>query len=241
MKTNIVFLDIITTSSDGKKETIKFIGQERKFIKKTIKETAEHAGELLGIEGITVKFKISAFAKASPIWARGMSCYKELIALSVIPRRHLPPDKYINLRITIRAIVYHELHHWAREFYNGPQNVLIDRIFLEGLAIAFEEEQATILEKNKKEKTPIYKTQYSFYDPVIIQKLIPVLKTQRNNIDYDYSKWFGDKSDGLGYRTGKYFIELILGRFQYLSPAALVKASRDDLLDLLYQSGINLK
>jgi len=91
------------------------------------------------------------------------------------------------------------------------------------------------------ENIPGYTPQCAIYDPAVLQGWLPILRMEKDNTNYDYQKWFEFEQGELGYSMGKYFVDLIFRRYPYLNSTMLVRAPTEELLDLLYSSGINLK
>lgn len=215
MKVNIVFLE----------SELKFPSGKKQLIEKTIRDAAVNAGKLLRTEGIInfTVFPAILCCHNGPLLI-GRSVFNEWITFIV------PPE--VNL-ISVAETTFHELHHRARGYCEYTRNAkpitFIDALFSEGLAISF----AT-------ENIPGFVSPYSTYNPNTLQQYwLPEVRAKKFNINYDGRDWFN--GTGVGYRIGLYFVRLIFERFPYLNSVNLVKAPLEELLDRLYQSGINLK
>jgi len=216
MKINIVFL----------KSKNDFTQKDKNRLKEIINRTIKDASRILEIKEEIINFIIYPFV-GNFLLTQGGIHSKEWIELIIFPDLNKAP-KMENL---IKSFVYHEMHHLSRgfvQYHFGEKPTLIEAIFAEGLATAFEEEN--ILD---------YKSQSSVYEPAFIQRQLPEIKKQKYNVDYDYNQYFSQS--GFGYKIGKYFVDLIFNRFPYLNSRMLVRTSVTELLELLDQSGINLK
>jgi uncharacterized protein YjaZ len=222
MKINVVFL----------KSENDFSKRDKNRLQRIIKETTDKAAKLLKVEEGIVNFVVYPLISNPLILKKGGIHSQEWIELILYPSLDIKLADGLKAEDGIRAFTYHEMHHLARGFVqyrlDGQVAPLIDAIFSEGLAIAFEEENVQG-----------YKSPYSVYQPSVLQKWLPTLRIQKESIEYDYNWWF--EQSGIGYRIGKYFVDLIFARYPYLNSASLVRANLNELLDLLYLSGINLK
>lgn len=213
MKINIDFIEVKEDLSE----------KDKRRVARTIRETANHASKLLRAEGI-VTFSVYPFAVACEPLVWGDILSNEWIRMIV------PIFLNENVENKLKTFSYHEMHHLARGYYDykmGGFNPFIDAIFSEGLAVMFEWENTRIMHPS------------STYNSNTLQQLLPEVRKNLYNTDCSLRYGWFIQSD-TGYRMGKYFVNLILAKNQDLNATKLARASTEELLDLLYHSGINL-
>lgn len=198
-----------------------FASKEKRQIEKTIREVAACAIDLLKIEGIinitVYPFVLEILGKPRVM---GETMSREWLGLTVPPKVYLPSD--------LEGIVYHELHHLARKFSYyievGEHRGLLNSVFSEGLATAFEAKQVP-------QHTPIC----AGYDILELKKWLPELKKEMWDSNYNHDGWFfgkGEKPRWLGYKIGMYLVEKISINHPNLSLTSLVRTDAKELLEL---------
>lgn len=199
MEIKVIFLD----------SEINFARKNKHILQKLIKKTAHQVCEVLKVNCFLNIVVYPLFSNS--LISRGGIHTKEWIELVI------PPYQWEE--IIVKAIISHEIHHLARGFIqyrvDGGAYTFLEAIFSEGLAIRFEEEYLDG-----------FQSPYSVYDSTTLQKWIPVLRKEKDSTDYNHTFWFERSS--LGYRMGKYFVDLILKRYPYLNTILLVKTGTDE-------------
>jgi len=197
-----------------------FAPEEKREIENSIREVADRTINLLKIKGIIniTVYPFVWYILGKP-WVGGVTKSKEWFELTVPPKIYLPDD--------LEGIVYHELHHIAREYscYTGigGHRSLLNSIFSEGLATAFEMEQVP-------QRMPVC----ADYDILELKKWFPELKEEMWNSNYNHEAWFLGKGKPwwLGYKIGKYLVDQISINHSSLSLISLVRANVKELLEL---------
>ena len=212
MKVRIVFLE-----STGRKFNIRQIWT----IRKAIRNSAEEAVELLNLNRKLIftftVYPLNRRVEGKP-WVGGTAQAKDWVDLTI------PTKPYPDLEVDLRGTIFHEMHHTARNYcfhtMRGSERSLINAVFSEGLATVFE---------TKSRKPP-----YAEYDPVMIEKWLPLLKEEMWNRDYNHYDWFfgEDEKWWLGYKIGVYLVRQILQSNPDLTPENLASTSAKELLKL---------
>ncbi len=198
-----------------------FTKGEQKEIGLVIQRTFHEVAKLLPIKG-DVNFV--AYPYENPImvddihWIKGLTYGANWINLSF-------PSGSID-EISLQQAVYHELHHIAREYLmTNFSYSLIETVFAEGLATAFE-----------MERVPNRLVRYGQYNEKFVKKWIPLLKNEMQNVQYDYDAWFfgknKEKERWIGYRLGTWLVHQIMERHPKRNPANLVRVPTKKLLEL---------
>jgi len=198
-----------------------FASKEKRQIENSIREIAERAIDLLEIKGIinitVYPFVLEILGKPRVM---GEAMSREWLGLTIPPKVYLPND--------LKGIVYHELHHLARRFTYyievGAHRSLVNSIFSEGLATAFEAEQVP-------QHTPIC----AGYDILELEKWFSELKKEMWNGNYNHDAWFfgkGEKPRWLGYKIGMYLVDQISINHPGLNLISLARADAKELLEL---------
>lgn len=136
----------------------------------------------------------------------------------------IPPGK-IDYK-DLDGMLYHEIHHIARGYsamMEKGEHVLLNTIFSEGLATAFEIEQV-----------PSRLPEYAKHNSILIKTWLPRIVKEFLSKNYSYAEWFhGDKKpDKLGYKIGKYLVDEIIKRNPSKTPTNLVGVSSKELLKM---------
>lgn len=199
-----------------------FASEEKCQIENSIREIADRAVNLLEIKGV-INITVYPFVwyMLGKPWVGGVTKSKEWFELTVPPKIYLPDD--------LEGIVYHELHHIAREYsyYTeiGGHKSLLNSIFSEGLATVFEMEQVP-------SRIPVCIR--NDYDILELKKWFPELREKMWSSNYSHETWFLGKGKPwwLGYRIGKYLVDQISIRHPNLSLISLARADVEELLEL---------
>ena len=197
-----------------------FAPEEKRQIENSIREIADRAINLLEIKGIIniTVYPFVWYILGKP-WVGGVTKSKEWFELTIPPKIYLPGD--------LEGIVCHELHHIARKYsiYTeiGEHKSLLNSIFSEGLATAFEIQQVP-------QRIPVC----AGYDIVELKKWFPELREEMWNSNYNHEAWFLGKGKPwwLGYKIGMYLVEKISITHPDLNLNSLVRADVKELLEL---------
>lgn len=203
-----------------------FTSQQKEMINREIHAATLRAAALLPlklpirfcvypIEGGVAKRLILGYLRIV-----GMAQWKHGIDLEI---RRYP----FNIR-GLGATVLHELHHVTRGYIApplGPKSFgsghrLVDAVFGEGLAVAFELEQ--VPDTNH----------FAHYDDSVWW-LLPYLRIQLTNREYNFKAWFR-YSPWDGYRLGKALVDRVVERNPGITSASLVHT---DSMELWRMSG----
>lgn len=204
MKTKVIFI------GDG------FSLSDKQRLKSLIFKVAPKAETLLKIKNKTLYFTAYRFDCKTNA---GFTQAKDWIELTI------PPGKidYKNLE----RMLYHELHHIARGYcgmLEKGEHVLLNSIFSEGLATAFEVEQVpSILPKHAK------------YTRLLIKTWLPRMAKKFSSTKYSYPEWFyglNGKPRRLGYKIGKYLVDEIIKRNPAQTPSTLAMVNSKKLLKM---------
>lgn len=129
----------------------------------------------------------------------------------------------------LEAMLYHELHHTVRDYAGymeeGKKHYLLNSLFSEGLATAFE------LEKEPRGR----KSTHGVYTMALVKKWLPRTKKELfSTTNYDYAGWFhgAGRPRSLGYKLGKYLVDEIRKHHPELTHRDLVKKDARELLKL---------
>jgi len=203
MKTRVIFIG--DSFSPGDKQRLKSF-----ILKITSKAT-----KLLKINNKYLYFTVYRFKSKTN---SGFTKAKDWIEITI------PPGKidYSDLEGTL----YHEIHHIARGYYamlEKGKHVLLNTIFSEGLATAFEIEQV-----------PSRLPGYAKHNPLLIKTWLPRMAKEFLSTKYSYAEWFhGEKKpDKLGYKIGKYLVDEIIKRNPSKTPTNLVRVDSKELLKM---------
>jgi uncharacterized protein YjaZ len=209
MKVRVVFI--------GKKFSLK----DKKCLYFFILKTAKKAVKILKIENKDIYFTIYCF-KGQKINS-GFTKAKDWVEIT------LPTGKldYSDLE----GVIFHELHHIARGYcgmLEKGKHVLLNSVFSEGLATAFETEQF-----------PSRLAEHSKYNYSLIKTWLPRISKEFSSTNYDHAEWFWGKGKPkqLGYKIGKYLVDEIIKRNPSKTPANLARVEADKLLKM---SGIKI-
>lgn len=123
-------------------------------------------------------------------------------------------------------MLYHEIHHIARGYcamLEKGKHVLLNTVFSEGLATAFEVEQV-----------PSRLPKYAKHNPLLIKTWLPRIAKEFSSKDYSYTEWFHGykKPDKLGYKIGKYLVDEIIKRNPSKTPTTLARVAAKKLLKM---------
>lgn len=205
MRSNIVFL----------KSKNAFNRKEKERIERLIRETTRRAIKLLKIRHSTVtNFTIYPIEGKFTL---GYAYSEDWIHLNVIKKFN---------ENDLKSAVYHEMYHIADDFtfFAKKKLSLLDVLFSEGLAVAFEMEQVP-------KRIPVY----AKYTDALIKKWLPEVKREKLNKNYSHDEWFwgkGKKPYQLGYRTGTYLVAQIKKHNPKLTADKLINSSTIELLNL---------
>ena len=197
-----------------------FIGEsfslsDRKRVRSSIAKTARKAAKLLKIKSKVVYFTVYRFKGKTN---SGFTKAKDWIEITI------PPGK-IDYK-DLEGMLYHEIHHIARGYcgmLEKGEHVLLNTVFSEGLATAFELEQV-----------PRYVLDYARYDLSLIKKWLPRIAKEFSSTKYNHSAWFHGrgKSDKIGYKIGKYLVDEIIRKNPSKTPANLARVDSKKLLKM---------
>lgn len=205
MKPNIIFIESQKEFSNSEKSTIISIVERVFGVSK--KE--------LGIECV-VNFTFYRFGKHSS----GFTKAKDWIEVML-------PKGQVDF-IDLETMLYHELHHIARGYcglLEDGKHYLLNSLFSEGLATAFEVEHALSGRKITHDK----------YSLALVDKWLPEMKKEfYDTRNYNYSGWFhGEgKPKQLGYKIGKYLVDEVRKNNPQMTHKDLVLINPKELLKL---------
>jgi len=203
MKTEVIFIGESFSSRD--KQCLK------SFILKITKKVVK----ILQIKNKSLSFTVYRFKIKTNL---GFTKAKDWIEITI------PPGK-IDYK-DLEGLLCHEIHHIARgysDMLEKGEHVLLNTIFSEGLATAFEIKQV-----------PSRLPKYARYNPALIKAWLPRMAKEFSSKDYSYTEWFhGDgKPDKIGYKIGKYLVDEIIKRNPSKTPTNLVRVSSKELLKM---------
>jgi len=195
-----------------------FIESSKEFSKSDKKKITDltqkvfiDASKILGVTS-HVNFTFYRFGKDNGAFTEA----KDWISLTI-------PKGKINYA-DLKGVLYHEIHHTVRGYsgYQEKKHYLLNSLFSEGLAVAFEFEKQP---KNKK---------YAEYTLALVRKWLPKTKKELFRKHYSHAVWFlGDgRPNRLGYKLGKYLVDQINKHHPELSHKDLVQKDAKDLLKL---------
>jgi uncharacterized protein YjaZ len=206
MKARVIFIGDSFSSSDKQR------------LNSFISRIARRAAKILKISKKSVYFTVYRFKRRK--YNSGFTKAKEWIELT------LPTGKidYKDLEGTL----YHEMHHIARGYcgmLEKAEHFLLDTIFSEGLATAFEVEQVS-------SRLP----KHARYTSALVRTWLPRMAKEFSSTTFDYCEWFHGqgKPAKLGYKIGKYLVDEIIQRNPSKTPA---KLARTEAWELLKMSG----
>jgi len=188
---------------------------DRKRVRSCIVKTARKTAKILKIKNKAVYFTIYRFKGKTNL---GFTKAKDWIEITI------PPGK-IDYR-DLEGMVYHEMHHIARgycDMLEKGEHALLNTVFSEGLAIAFEIEQV-----------PHRLKRYARHEPSLMKKWLPRMAKEFLSTTYNYFAWFhGEgKPDKLGYKIGKYLVDEIIRRNPSKTPVNLARIDSKKLLKM---------
>lgn len=193
-----------------------FSSAEKQRLKSFIPRITDRAAKILKIRDKTVYFTVYRFKKRKT--NSGFTKAKDWIEITIPPGRIDYED--------LEGLLYHEMHHIARG-YSGMlekgQHVLLNTIFSEGLATAFEVEQV-----------PSRLPKYAKHTSALVKRWLPRMAKEFSSTTYNYESWFhGEgKPKQLGYKIGKYLVDEILKRYPSKTPESLVRFNPRKLLEM---------
>lgn len=194
-----------------------FSEKEKRQIKKTIKNTTNHAAKILNLKSTSsINFTVYSFDKKH---VGGFTQAEDWIHIT-IPSKKFPDNE-------LKGTIYHEMHHIARGYtgYSKRKVSLLETLFSEGLATVFEKEQ--VLKRVPK---------YSKYTNDFIKKWLPKIRKENlNSTNFSHDEWFFGKKGKpfqFGYKIGTYLIKQIKKNHPELTAGKLVKTNVKLLLKL---------
>lgn len=204
MKTKVIFI--------GDSFSLK----DKQRLKSLIVRTTGKAAKILKIKSKSLYFTVHRFNKWKTI--SGFTNTKDWIEITI------PPGK-IDYK-DLEGIIYHEIHHVARGYcfmLEKGEHVLLNSVFSEGLATAFEIEQV-----------PGRLPRYARHIPSLIKKWLPRMAKEFSSTAYSHSAWFNGqgKPNHLGYKIGKYLVDEIIRRNPSKTAASLVRVNAKKLLKM---------
>ena len=194
-----------------------FTIKERKLITRVVRSRTEKFGRLLQLKGV-INFVVSPISSSQGEgFVEGYTVRQDLIMLNI------PPAYAVG---TLTGSIAHELHHVARGWYMGTESSppLIEAIFAEGLATAFEVEQVP-------QELPLH----ARYNIELIQCWFPRLKKQMWSTRHSDFQWFFQQKGpraNLGYKMGRCLVDQISHAYPHLTPATLARSSIEELVRL---------
>lgn len=205
MQSNIIFIESVK----------EFSLEEKKKILAIIERVFNISKEELGIK-TNVNLTLYRFGNHN----NGFTKAKDWVEVT------LPKGKidYIDLE----TMLFHEMHHIARGYcglLEKGKHYLLNSLFSEGLATAFEVEHAL----------PGRKMTHDKYSLAIIEKWLPKMKKEfYDTKNYNYSGWFQGKGKPkqLGYKIGKYLADEVRKNNSQMSHKDLVLKNAKELLKL---------
>lgn len=203
---------------DGDDPIPAFTSLQKAEIDRHIRRAAVHAAELLPLSP-PIRFCVYSIEDYmrdydAPYRIAGVAQWQHGVDIAI---KRLP----IRLRaVSIHRTVFHELHHIARGYVLDLRRApLIDRVFGEGLAIAFEDLGCPAGEE------------FVSYDDSVWDALLRF--TQEMTLrEYDHTLW----SIAEIYRLGKALVDRVLQAHPNTTPASLVNT---ESLELWRMSGRN--
>ena len=205
MKPRIIFIE-------SSKE---FTEDEKSRIESVIQRVFSVSSKELNIN-IAVNFTVYRFG----VHNGGFTKAKDWIEIT------LPKGK-INYA-DLETMLYHEMHHVARGYcgyLEKGKHYLLNSLFSEGLATAFEVEHAM----------PDRKMTHDKYSLALVEQWLPEMKKEfYDTKDYDYAGWFQGKGKPkqLGYKVGKYLVDEIRKNHPGMTHKDLVSRNARELLKL---------
>jgi len=191
-----------------------FSKREKTRIEKSVGAVYRDTAKTFG-KHMPVNFTFYRFGKK----LKGFAQAKDWITLT-LPKGRIDYDH-------LESVLYHELHHIVRgytEYLESGKHFLLNSLFSEGLAMAFE------IEKKSNAKR-IASCKYS---RALLRKWLPIAKKELRAPRYDYQAWFQGKGkpDRMGYRIGKYLVDEIEKHHPLCTHKDLVRKSAGELLSL---------
>ena len=198
-----------------------FIGEsfssgDKQRLKSLIVRVAGKAAKVLKIKNKSLYFTVYRFSK----WKTngGYTRAKDWVEITI-------PLGKIDYK-DLEGMIYHEAHHIARGYYGmleKGEHVLLNTIFSEGLATAFEIEQV-----------PGRLPRYAHHIPSLIKKWLPRMAREFSSTKFNYSAWFHGqgKPNYLGYKIGKYLVDEIIRRNPSKTAANLARVNAKKLLKM---------
>ena len=203
------------------KAKVIFIGDafslsEKKRINLLILKIAHKVSKFLKIKNKSVYFTVYRFNRSKT--NGGFTKAKDGIEIT-IPRGKID---YKDLE----GILYHEMHHIARGYcgmLEKGEHVMLDTMFSEGLATAFEMEQV-----------PHRLPKYARHTPSLIKKWLPLMAKKFSSTKFNYLEWFHGqgKPKQLGYKIGKYLVDEIIRKNPSQTPSTLARLDSKKLLKM---------
>ena len=189
---------------------------DKQHLKSLILRVTGKAAKILKIKNRSLYFTVYRFKK----WKTnsGFTKAKDWIEVTI------PPGK-IDYK-DLEGMIYHEVHHIARGYcgmLEKGKHILLNNVFSEGLATAFEIEQV-----------PHRLPRYARHIPSLIKKWLPRMAKEFSSTKFNYSAWFHGqgKPDHLGYKIGKYLVDEIIRRDPSKTAANLVRVNAKKLLKM---------
>ena len=189
---------------------------EKKHLNLFILKIAHKVSKLLKIKNKSIYFTVYRFNKYKI--NGGFKKAKDWIEITIPPGKMDYKD--------LEGILYHEMHHIARG-YSGMMErgelSLLDTVFSEGLATAFEVEQV-----------PHRLPKYARHTPSLIKKWLPRMAQKFSSTKFNYREWFHGqgKPKQLGYKIGKYLVDEIIKRNPSQTPSTLARIDSKKLLKM---------
>ena len=200
---------------------VNFIGEsfslsEKQHLKSLIVRITGKAARILKIKNKSLYFTVHRFNKWKTI--SGFTNTKDWIEITI------PPGK-IDYK-DLEGIIYHEVHHIARGYSSmleKGEHVLLNTVFSEGLATAFELEQV-----------PGRLPKYASHNLSLIKKWLPRMAKEFSSTTFNYFAWFHGqgKPNHLGYKIGKYLVDEIIRRNPAKTPVSLARIDSRQLLKM---------
>lgn len=193
-----------------------FSSVEKKKITEIAARTYSRSSSLLGLPA-TVNITFYRFGSKNG----GFTQAKDWISVTI-------PKGKINY-VDLEAMLYHELHHIARGYAGYTEgkfkHFLLNSLFSEGLATAFE------IDMQPKGRV----STHDKYTARLVRTWLPRTKSELySTTKYDYASWFhgAGRPKQLGYKLGKYLVDEIRKNHPKLTHKDLVREEAKKLLRL---------
>lgn len=203
-------------------EEYQFSRREREKIKTTIEDACFEVKQLLPALSDRLNVTVQPSEYVIPETGEGATAvHPDLLNINIDPNADNSMDWIIDNHL--RGTFFHEAHHCTRYKEFDNESTLSENAILEGLATTFEREFANY--------TPLW----GDYSGIPVQEWTQELLAHRDEIDFNYQKWFFGTDDGrrwVGYHVGTYIVDRTLENHPEETPATLVHTSADEIVEM---------